>query len=252
MAAIDRLLQRLGSSGDPGALVDEILESFNASQSPDIAATGVAGRLVASPDALQQLAQLLHQQQAGTVRLLALTLIRLKGGGTELHSRLAAAFVATPPHVVESLVDVLGSRTADTATKAYANMLLGELVHCSQSCARQAARAGVFAHLAALLRQRPAGHAEAAGLLVLVTLCKVLVDGSANRAQLAMQQGVLEALPALLGEGYPPGVQEEAAVVLSMLLRAAPRPAAQPPAGGAHHRRPGAAAGAWACQHRDR
>jgi hypothetical protein len=38
-----------------------------------------------------------------------------------------------------------------------------------------------------------------------------------------MQQGVLEALPALLGEGYPLEVQEEAADMLRTLLEAAPQ-----------------------------
>jgi hypothetical protein len=81
----------------------------------------------------------------------------------------------------------------------------------------------VFVHLAAQLRQRPAGREEAARLLLLVSLCRVLIAGSANRAQLAMQQGVLKALLALLGPGYPLDVQEAAAHALYTLLQAAPQ-----------------------------
>jgi hypothetical protein len=209
-SSIDRLLQRLGSTSDPGALVDELLDAIFMSQPREPAAAGLASRLVASPAALQQLVQLLHQQHAGTVELLAWTMIQLKGGDMELYRRLAVGFAAAPRPVVEALVGVLGCSTADTDTKGCAGWLLIELVNHSQSCARQAAAAGVFVHVAALLKQRPAGREEAAGPLLLPTrLCRVLISGSANRAQLAMQQGVLEALPALLGEGYPPDVEKE-------------------------------------------
>jgi hypothetical protein len=266
-ASIDRLLQRLGSAGDPGALVDELLETLKKSQPREPAAAALASRLVASPAALQQLAQLLQQQHAGAVWLAATV---LEETTQDDRRRLASSLAAAPLPVAEALVGVLGSSTADAATQTCAGWLLAELVQHSQACARQAAAGGLFVHLAALLRQRPPGQAEeASSLLVqLVTrLCVLLVAGSANRAQLAVQQGVLEALPPLLAEGYSPGVQEGAARVLHVLLRDAPvqragggstcavhgtggcAPAAQRPAGGAHHPRPGAAAGAQACQH---
>jgi hypothetical protein len=223
-ASIDRLLQRLGSAGDPGALVAELLDTILNSQPRQPAAAALASRLVASPAALQQLAQLLHQQHAGAVQLAGMVLMVTT---PEDRQRLASSLAATPrPPVVEALVGVLGSSTADSVTKAYAGGLLVALVEHSQSCARQAARAGVFVHLATQLRQRPAGPVEAANSLLLLSatrLCQLLVAGSANRAQLAMQQGVLEALPALLGEGYPSDVQDEAAHAMCILLRAAPR-----------------------------
>jgi hypothetical protein len=220
-ASIDRLLQRLGSASDPGALVDELLEAILRSQPQEPAAAALVSRLVASPPALEQLAQLLCEQHAGAVQLAGTVLMMTT---TQEDSRRLASSLPTPLPVVEALVGVLGSSTADPVTKACTGWLLGALVQLSQSCARQAARAGVFVHVAALLRQRPAGHAEAASLSVLVSLCTALTADSANRAQLAMQQGVLEALPALLGEGYPPRVQEAAALALSTLLDAAPQP----------------------------
>jgi hypothetical protein len=218
--SIDRLLQRLGSASDPGALVDELLETMKKSHHREAAAAAIASRLVASPAALQQLAQLLQQQHAGAVRLAARVLTEAT---PEDRRRLASSLAAAPQPVAEALVGVLGSSTVDAATKACAGGLLGALAAHSQPCARQAAAAGVFVHLAALLRQRPAGHEEAASLFVLVILCRALISGSANRAQLAMQQGVLGPLQALLGEGYPPSVQEEAARVLFLVLQAAPQ-----------------------------
>jgi hypothetical protein len=225
-ASIDRLLQRLGSASDPGALLDlvgELLDAISESQDRDAAAAALASRLVASPGALEQLAQLLHQQHAGTVGLVGTVLMKAKQDDGR---RLASSLAAAPRPVAEALVGVLGSSTADTATKAHAGFLLFMMAQQSQPCARQAASAGVFVHLAALLKQRPAEHGEAFSsllLLVSVKLCMGLVAGSANRAQLAMQQGVLEALPALLGEGYSTIVQERAAVALCTLLDAAPQ-----------------------------
>jgi hypothetical protein len=222
-ASIDRLLQRLGSASDPGALVDELLETLRKSQTLEAAAAAVASRLVASPAALQQLAQLLHRQHAGAVQL-ASTVLKFTTQDDRL--RLASCLAATPQPVVEALVGVLGSSTAAKTTKGHASWLLAVLAQHSQSCARQAASAGVFVHVAALLRQCPAGPEEAASRLLvqLVLLCTMLIVGSANRAQLAMQQGVLEALPALLGEGSPIDVQEKAAYSLYFLLEAAPEP----------------------------
>jgi hypothetical protein len=222
-APIDRLLQRLDSAGDPGALGDDLLEIMKTIQHQGPAAAAIASRLESSPAALQQLAQLLHQQNAGAVQLAGMVLTETT---QEERQRLASSLAAAPLPVAEALVGVLGSSTAATATKFYAGGLLAELVQHSQPCARQAASAGVFVHLAALLRQRPAGHEEAASSLLLLTatrLCTALIDGSANRVQLAVQQGALEALPALLAEGYPLYVQEQAAVVLSILLQAAPQ-----------------------------
>jgi hypothetical protein len=217
-ASLDRLLQRLGTASDPGALVDELLEAMEKSQPRERAA--LSSRLVASPGALQQLVQLLHQQHAGAVRLAGEVLVE---ANQEDRRRLTSSLAAASQPMVEALVGVLGSSAVGNVTKVHAGGLLVTLVQHSQACARQAASAGVFVHLAALLTQRPAGHEEETSLLVLVTLCASLVAGSANRAQLAMQQGVLEALPALLGEGYPTDVQEKAVPVLSMILRAAPQ-----------------------------
>jgi hypothetical protein len=174
-ASIDRLLQRLGSASDPGALVDELLEAVQNSQPRRPVAAALASRLGASPAALQQLAQLLHQQHAGAVRLATTVLMNT----TQEDSRgVASSLAAAPRPVMEALVGTLGSSTADTATKAYAAGLLVALAQHSQSCARQAASAGAFVHLAALLRQRPAGLEEAASslLLLLVTrLCRALI-----------------------------------------------------------------------------
>jgi hypothetical protein len=155
-ASIDRLLQRLGCASDPGALVDEILDVIDTSPDPDVAGTAL---VVASPGALQQLAQLLYQQHAGAVHLAGGVLMETT---LEDRRRLASSLAAAPQPVVEGLVGVLGSSTADAATKACAGVLLGVLVQPSQPCARQAARAGVFVHVAALLRLRPAGPEEAA------------------------------------------------------------------------------------------
>jgi hypothetical protein len=227
-ASIDRLLQRLGSERDPGALVYELLDAINKSQPREPAAGAVASRLVASPAALQQLAQLLHQQHAGAMQLAGMVLLATT---QEDRRRLSSSLAATPRPVVEALVGVLGSSTVAKATQSCAGWLLVELVQHSQACARQAASAGVFVHLAALLRQRPAGQEEVASVMMAACTCGALSSGSANRAQLAMQQGVLEALPALLGEGYPPDVQDTAAHALYMLLEAAPQlPSGQPAA----------------------
>jgi hypothetical protein len=81
-ASIDRLLQRLGSAGDPGALVDELLDAIDNSQPRErtAAAAAAASRLVASPGALQQLVQLLQQQHAGAVQLAGRVLVATTEG----------------------------------------------------------------------------------------------------------------------------------------------------------------------------
>jgi hypothetical protein len=224
-----KLLRHLGTARDPGRLAEQLdaCRAADDDAGQERLYDGLDERLRTCPEALAQWARLISQQHAAAIELTSEALNHLhREHGEGRQQLLVRALAAAPaPGLVAGPVQAMGSSAADGFTKHCASHLLEVLAGASPDLARDAARAGAFGQLARRIKGRP--RAPSAGdihdLERALLAVRHLARRSANRAQLAARQGVLEALAPLLEPGEPPGIQRAAAFTLSTLLESLPR-----------------------------